>query len=304
MEILPRKYQSFYSSLADFVQQYAFINLDLWLGDPLTTKETVNTLKSLIALKDANQTLAGMHEHEQEREKISHKIISDIGFTGEQFKLIEFARDQFALKQYMRSVSLKAGLTARDFLTVIGKRVGLAYNNLLYMTPPEVIKALEGEEADAAGIQQRRERGYGLYLLDGKFEVRVGEELDKEIASAIGATPKDDIISGSVAYPGKYKGPVKIVSIRAEADKMRGGEVLVAPMTDPYLVPAMLRAGAIVTDEGGLLSHAAIISREQSIPCIVGTGKASKTLKDGDIVIVEAEGYKGTVKIIQKAYDD
>ena len=82
-----------------------------------------------------------------------------------------------------------------------------------------------------------------------------------------------------------------------EIPKMQKGEILVASMTRPEYVPAMKKAVAIVTDEGGLMSHAAIVSRELGIPCIVGTKIATSTLKTGDIVEVDAD--KGIVRKIK-----
>ncbi len=76
--------------------------------------------------------------------------------------------------------------------------------------------------------------------------------------------------------------------------KIRQGEILVAVITYPALLPAMERASAIVTDEGGLLCHAAIVSRELGIPCVVGTRIATKVLKDGDLIEVDAS--EGVVK--------
>ena len=72
-------------------------------------------------------------------------------------------------------------------------------------------------------------------------------------------------------------------------------------MTNPYYVPAIIRAKAIVCDEGGILSHAAIVSRELGIPCVIGTKIATKVLEDGDLIEVNASGTKGIVKILKKA---
>ena len=69
-------------------------------------------------------------------------------------------------------------------------------------------------------------------------------------------------------------------------------------MTNPTYVPAMQKAAAVITDEGGLLCHAAIVSRELKVPCIIGTKVATKVLKDGDRVEVDAK--KGVVKILEK----
>ena len=81
-------------------------------------------------------------------------------------------------------------------------------------------------------------------------------------------------------------------------DEMKKGNILVAGQTRPFLMSAIKKAGGIITDEGGITSHAAIISRELDIPCIIGTKIATKVLKDGDSVEVDAD--KGIVKILKK----
>ena len=97
------------------------------------------------------------------------------------------------------------------------------------------------------------------------------------------------ILTGSPASPGIGTGPVKILKSPKEIDKISKGDVLVAPMTSPDYVPAMKKSAAIITDEGGQTSHAAIVSRELGIPCVVGAEGATKKLKDGQIVTVNGE---------------
>lgn len=97
------------------------------------------------------------------------------------------------------------------------------------------------------------------------------------------------ILTGSPASPGIGTGPVKILKNPKEINKIQKGDVLVAPMTSPDYVPAMKKSAAIITDEGGQTSHAAIVSRELGIPCVVGTKDATKKLKDGQIVTVNGE---------------
>ncbi|MCL5438621.1 MAG: phosphoenolpyruvate synthase [Patescibacteria group bacterium] len=104
------------------------------------------------------------------------------------------------------------------------------------------------------------------------------------------------ILKGSPASPGIKSGPVKILHSEKEIDKVLTGDVLVTKQTNPDYVPAMKKASAIVTDEGGRTSHAAIVSRELGIPAVVGTEKATKILKNGMIVTVNGlsgEIYKG-----------
>ncbi len=101
------------------------------------------------------------------------------------------------------------------------------------------------------------------------------------------------LVSGTPASPGTAWGQVKIVPDPSHIDKVKEGEVLVAEMTTPDFVPAMKRASAIVTDRGGRTAHAAIVSRELGIPCVVGVENATTALKDEQMVTVD--GSKGNV---------
>jgi len=101
------------------------------------------------------------------------------------------------------------------------------------------------------------------------------------------------ILSGASASPGIGTGIVKVLKSPKEIGKVKEGDVLVAEMTSPDYVPAMKKASAIVTNKGGMTSHAAIVSRELGIPCIVGTVSATTKLKEGDVVTVD--GTKGNV---------
>jgi pyruvate,water dikinase len=108
------------------------------------------------------------------------------------------------------------------------------------------------------------------------------------------------LLSGSPASPGIASGPVKIVPDPSQIDKVLKGDILVAEMTTPDFVPAMKRAAAIVTDRGGRTAHAAIVSRELGIPCIVGSEKATSLLKDGQVITVDGSSgkvYDGKIEV-------
>ncbi|MHB8604068.1 MAG: phosphoenolpyruvate synthase [Thermoplasmatota archaeon] len=101
------------------------------------------------------------------------------------------------------------------------------------------------------------------------------------------------LLSGLGASPGRASGKVAIVEDVTQLDKCADGDILVTQMTTPDMVPAMRRAAAIVTDEGGVTCHAAIVSRELGVPCVVGTKEATKKLKDG--LVITVDGEKGHV---------
>ena len=103
-------------------------------------------------------------------------------------------------------------------------------------------------------------------------------------------------VSGIVASRGTYEGPARLVLGPHEFDKIRQGDVLVTAGTNPAFSVLLPRIGAIVTDHGGALSHAAIIAREFGVPAVVGCGTATQVFRDGDRVRVDAEA--GTVRLL------
>ncbi len=96
-------------------------------------------------------------------------------------------------------------------------------------------------------------------------------------------------LQGQTAFAGKASGRVRIIRCRQDMDEFQNGEVLIAPMTEPSYLPIMKRAAAFVTNEGGTLCHAAIVSRELEKPCIIGTKHATHVFTDGDMVEIDAE---------------
>jgi len=125
---------------------------------------------------------------------------------------------------------------------------------------------------------------------------KILKDLNIELEEGI-PTGEINFINGQSASQGIVKGQVKIVLTNKDLHKVLTGDILVSPMTKPDFIPAMNRASAFVTDEGGITCHAAIVARELNKPCLIGTKIATKVLKDGDIIEVDAN--KGVIKIIK-----
>lgn len=104
------------------------------------------------------------------------------------------------------------------------------------------------------------------------------------------------VINGNPCSPGKATGTARVVMSLAEADKLRPGDVMIAPATMPAWTPLFASIAAVVTDAGGVLSHAAIVAREYNIPAVLGTGRATSDIKDGQQV--EVDGDAGVVRVI------
>src|SRR3989338_1799196 len=133
-----------------------------------------------------------------------------------------------------------------------------------------------------------------LYIVQTRPVTTIGkreETVNVDITSKIPV--QDIILEGSPASPGYASGKVTIIHSAKELSKIKQGNILVTEMTNPDFVPAMRKASAIVTDEGGVTSHAAIVSRELGIPAVVGTRLATSILKNSEVITVN--GYNGQV---------
>lgn len=183
-------------------------------------------------------------------------------------------------------------------LDEIGKRVKIPLQELKYMSPREVSNIFESKPGRKV-LQERMKNSVFYWDKEG-HECAYGKEVDDIKRAILGEADFSDIddFRGLTACMGKAIGKVKIVKSATEIDKVEKGDIIVAVMTRPDYVPAMKKAAAIVTDEGGVTSHASIVSRELGIPCIIGTKIATKVLKDGMSVDVNAN--HGWVRILKK----
>ncbi|MFC7044953.1 pyruvate, water dikinase [Halobacteriaceae archaeon GCM10025711] len=132
-----------------------------------------------------------------------------------------------------------------------------------------------------------------VYMLQSRPITTISEESAAEAEAANDGSGEEVIVSGLGASPGIASGAVRIVSKLDQLDKVGKGDIIVTEMTTPDMVPAMKRAAGIITDEGGMTSHAAIVSRELGVPAVVGSGNATSTLSDDQIVTLD--GDRGTI---------
>lgn len=133
--------------------------------------------------------------------------------------------------------------------------------------------------------------GKEFFILQSRPITTIKAPVQEKPAAA--ATAGRILVEGQGASPGIGSGRVAIVREIRDAGNVKEGDILVAKMTNPDMVPAMRRVAAIITDEGGMTCHAAIVSRELGTPAVVGTKKATSVLKQGQVVTVDGE--KGLV---------
>ncbi len=203
----------------------------------------------------------------------------------------EFFKIQDTRKKYV----LIANYYQFQFLKEAERRGGIPFKLLHYSIYPEFRDALEGT-LNTQLLEERRKL-CAFIQTTGSYEIVYGTAAEDAFAFFWQGGQSQTEIKGMVASRGKAQGRVKKILKIHDMANMKKGNILVSSMTRPEMVPAMKLAAAIVTDEGGVTSHAAIVSREMKIPCIIGTKIATQVLKDGDMVEVDAD--KGVVRILK-----
>ncbi len=168
------------------------------------------------------------------------------------------------------------------------------------LTVGEIKNLVENNLLPERNVLEERGKGY-VYFDNEIFPITNFEEFLEQHNLFLPNNLSSDesgFCKGTVAYPfsGLLEGKVQLMYNSYDVNGFKPGSILVTPMTSPEYLPAMKKAKAIITDEGGLTCHAAIVSRELGVPCIIGTKIATQVLKDGDMVEVDAE--KGIVRKI------
>ncbi|MDB5189817.1 MAG: Pyruvate, water dikinase [Parcubacteria group bacterium] len=280
-----KKNKELYSKIEDHTKRFGWIEIANLVGDPLTVERLY---EQIIHAKD---------EHAQEAKNLP-TISENLAFHARCVSYCGYLRQAGA--EYFFMMSEKA----QPYLMALGEKFGLSYPEFLLQIDVEIIETLKGNiSADILKANVKRREAMDIILFAGKGEeVFFTEEpediekLKKLMLPQADLTSKE--IKGQIGNKGTYTGPAKIIMNTHDFAKMQTGDVLVSTMTTPDFVVLMHKAGAIVTDIGGMLCHAAIVSREINKPCVIGTKFATQILKDGDLIEVDAD--KGVVTILER----
>jgi phosphohistidine swiveling domain-containing protein len=287
--------------LDQHLSDYAWINTDDMFGRPWTRVDLLRRLQYLLH-QNCEDRLQAARQRQVERERLRASIIEKLPVDGELLRLVESARENSHLRTHRTEVYIRTFYQASPLIGEAAKRSGLSYQDALYLSIPELLGGLTYYmPISQSGLEQRK-NGMAYVMVDRQLTTFFGEHarlLAEEAGLLEHSFSRVTQLEGAIANMGVVRGAVKVVQDISELDKVEDGDILVASMTIPEFIPAMERAAAFVTDEGGITCHAAIISRELNVPCIIGTEIATSVLHDGDFVEVDA--HNGIIRVLHQS---
>jgi len=299
LQKLEDTYPNIYRRLRKHAKKFAWITY-VYSGPAATEKNFVEILR-FYARKKINPVKKLKHLAE-ERKKIlreREKYFQKMKLSAEEKKLVNLAAEIMHFKPRRKDYQSISYWHLEFLQREIGWRTHLSLAQVRSCTLPEIEKILQGKKVDIHTINERI-KFHIVVPSRRNIKVFAGDEArkyKKNIKSEKSIVKKDGKIQGQSAFPGKAKGVVRRIDMPEDMVKMKERDILVSTATTPSIIPAIRKAAAIITDEGGLTCHAAIVSREFEIPCVTGTKFATKVLKDGDRVEVDAN--QGIINIIR-----
>ena len=286
---------AFCAALRKHAKKYAWVYY-VYMGPAFGPEQYLDFVREhlrsgIVPTKILNAVVQKKEQTERERKK----CIASIDASPFEKEILRLAGIMVWAKPRRKDYQSKSYYHAETLMREIGRRTHLSLDQARSTPFAELKKAmLEKRAADADLANSCKDFHVCLPNDNGTITILAGSEAAKFGQKfTVREWLSRKKIFGSTAYPGKAQGTVRVINAAQDIHKMKHGDILVSVATTPAIVSAMKKAAAIVSDEGGLTCHASIVSRELEIPCVVGTGVATQSLKDGDTVEVDAS--KGTV---------
>ena len=291
--ILPRR-------IKEHTQKYFWIPFDYGVAvwDEKKFEEELNKID------DSDKRLEEINNQSNDIKEMRNELEQKYNLNENLLKLIEAQKIFAIIMDYKKEVFTKAHVVFLSFTKELEKRLHLTEAQAKMIPFQEAKECLlNNKEPNKEWLNTIIEFSVGVVNDEGYYEFIIGEDAQKKadiIEKRYNHIPKEKSkeLTGYPASKGIAIGRVRVLTDAKCIDQLEKGEILVCHMTSPDFVVGMKKAAAIITDEGGITCHAAIISRELNIPCIIGTKIATRVLKTGDKVKVDAD--KGIVEIMSR----
>jgi len=293
---LKRLLQLISSNSENIIRKAKFIYTDYFWpkGENEISKQLEEIKKNYVSKQEEIEDL----EQATEEKKKNHQTwLSSL--EGDSRKIAEYAQLVMHMRDLRKDPIAKMQAMMAELSVVILERAGVNVKAAPYILLYEYVKGVDHIKEIKDDVETRENGCIYVANPDLSYEI---EHCDFELALKELAeisekrTEKSETLKGQIACKGKVTGIVRVIYDPHDDKGFQQGDILVTSMTRPEFVPIMKRSGAVVTNEGGITCHAAIVSRELNIPCIIGTKIATQFLKDG--MKVEVDANNGTIKIL------
>lgn len=284
------------SDIKNFIIEFGWLKNTSMSGDFYEPNEINQRITDLAN----NNPAAKLEEIETEHKDFIDKLNTYKSKIDDETKiLVDALQEAIYFRSWRTERIYRNAQYMEKFFNEISDRIGLKdHKDLFFLLPSEIIQVLSTQKIDQDIISERK-KGFILFADGDETKIFSGSIVDeaKKKVNYLDKVINTKVIEGRCAFPGQVKAEAVVITSKNDFNKMKDGCILVSHSTTPDYVPVIRRCSAIVTDEGGILSHASVISRELKIPCVIGTKNATSIIKNGDTIDLDAD--KGLVKIIK-----
>lgn len=287
------------------VQKYAWIKSPVGYETTEFTKDEYIRRLKFLENENIDNKIDNIIKARKNNDIEYENILKKYNFTESLLKMIKAIRDFIFLRTYTTEYSDYLFYTGRKTIfSEIAKRCKIDLDDIIMFDCDEILEIIKSDFiVNNLKIVSERKKGFAILWLQEDISTYFGDcalELQAEVSKLYKNNcqeSEEDIITGTPANKGKITGKVKILLEYEDIFNVEKGDIIVATMTTPDYVSAMEKAVGFVTDEGGITCHAAILSREFNVPCIVGTNNATQKLKNGQLI--ELDAYNGVIRILE-----
>lgn len=279
------------------LREFSWIKNNSFENKFYSKAELIKRIK-LLTRKNPKAKLLEINSHNKVHLQEFKKYFNNLAKDKQIKVLIETLQESIYHRSWRTERYYRNAYFLQSFFKHTAKFLELSnFNDLFYLITPEIVSGLENSPKISKKLISERKKGYLILAQPNKTFICSGQHLT-EAKKKIDVRPikLTKKIQGMCAYPGKVKGKVLVIKSKKDLIKITANTILVTPSTTVDFVPYLKKVVAIVTNEGGVLSHASVISRELRIPCVIGTKIATEVLKTGNMVNIDAK--HGFVELI------
>ncbi len=270
-------------------KRYSWMNINFWDGRPFTYPAYEARIKKMLSARD---DIRSRFEDNRNKVEMAKRCIARLNNPGLR-ETAKIAQELIHLKTERIDIFSISWKNILPLMDEIALRLNITYQDMHSMASEEILFHLGNPKAPIPDISSRS--SYAVVRSDDNVSLhygKVADDIRKELLKEDYSKIRE--VKGTIAYPGKVCGNAKVIMTDRGISKIDKGNIMVCNLTNPNYTPAFDKVAAIVTDEGGLLCHTAIMAREFKLPCVIGTKIATRVFKDGDLVEVDAN--RGVVR--------